>query len=78
VKGATLEVGASILEEEVILAKTRLLLIAFFSFLDEKFQLLPNPRRLSGLNQNLLQSAYTGYLKGGVIFLRKSPERPQK
>jgi hypothetical protein len=77
--GATLEVGACVLEEEIILAKARLLLIVLFSFLDEEFQFLSYPRRLFGLNQNLLQRAYTGYLKGGVVFfLRYNPYRPQK
>ena len=73
------EVGACVLEEEIIRAKAWFLLVVLFPFLDEKLQLLSYPRRLFGLNQNLLQRAYTGYLKGGVVlFLRYSPNRPQK
>ena len=75
-QGAALQVGTRILKEEIVLAEAWLVLIVFLAFLDEKFQLLPYPGRVFGLNQNLLQCTYTCYLKGGVIFLRKGAEGP--
>lgn len=76
--GAALEVGARILEEEIVLTEAWLPLIVFIAFPDKKFQFLSYPRRLFGLYQHLLQRTYASYLKSAVFLLRQRPQGPQQ